>query len=475
MRLFPNNSMQHRRNFLKRASALVAALSTVSLTPLSAKAQSPSDKLRIACIGVGGRGSGVSGLAAPHGEVVMICDADRRNAEAFKNQIKAEKAIVVQDYRKIIDNKDIDVVIQCAPDHWHTKINVEALRAGKDIYAEKPITLTIDEGKLLCKTVSETKRIFQTGTQQRSDNLFQTAIELVRNGRLGKLTAVYVTVPFFTTKGGPYPPEEVPKEIDWDLYQGQAPLAPFSQHRINGVWRWWYEYAGGIVTDWGNHHVDIAQWGINQEHSGPVSVEARALFPNEGKADCYNTPDRFFSRMIYADGLEVLYSVAIGEKAVYGSVDGHVETTQEQLNGLFGKDCPDEIRNCNRNGIMFVGDKGRIFVNRGGVYGKPVDELKENPLPENAWRAPHRAPLDTSYDSTAFHIENFFDCVRSRKEPVASAAVEHRTITVCHLTNLSIRLGGRKLQWDPVKEEIVGDAEAKAMQSRPQRAPYTIS
>ena len=467
--------MQQRREFLKQASATIAALSTVSLSSRSAKAQAPSDRLRIACIGVGGRGGGVSAFAAQHGDVVVVSDADLRKAEAFKNRIKADKAVVIQDYRKAIEVKDVDVVIQGAPDHWHTKINVEALRAGKDVYGEKPLTLTIDEGKLLSKTVAETKRIFQTGTQQRSDGRFQTAVELVRNGRLGKLTAVHVAVPFFTTKGGPYPSEEIPAELDWDLYQGQAPLAPFSTHRINGVWRWWYEYAGGIVTDWGNHHVDIAQWGINQENSGPVSVEARALFPNEGKADCYNTPDRFFSRLIYADGLEVLYSAAIGEKATYGAVDKHVETTPEQLDWMFGKDCPDEVRNSDRNGIMFVGDKGRVFVNRGGIYGKPVDELKENPLPENAWKAPHRASMDVKEESTAFHVRNFFDCVRSRQEPVASAAVEHRSITVCHLTNISLRLGGRKLQWDPVKEEIVGDAEAKAMQSRKQREPYTIS
>jgi len=286
---------------------------------------------------------------------------------------------------------------------------------------------------------------------------------------------VHVAVPFFTTKGGPYPPEEVPKEINWDLYQGQAPLAPFSKHRINGVWRWWYDYAGGIVTDWGNHHVDIAQWGLNREHTGPVSVEARALFPNEGKADCYNTPDRFFSRMIYDDGFEVLYSAAIGERATYGAVDGHVETTPEQLDWLFGKDCPDEIRNSNRNGIMFIGEEGRVFVNRGGLYGRPVEELKDNPLPETAWRTPYRATLGSTEEGTGFHVANFFDSVRTRKEPIASAAVEHRTITACHLTNISIRLGGRKLQWDPVKEEITGDAEAKSMQSRPQREPYSIS
>ena len=179
--------------------------------------------------------------------------------------------------------------------------------------------------------------------------------------------------------------------------------------------------------------------------------------------------------MIYADGMEVLYSAAMGDRATYGAVDKHVETTQEQLDWMFGKDCPEEVRNSNRNGIMFVGDKGRVFVNRGGVYGKPVDDLKEEPLPEDAWRAPYRAPLGSKQDATPRLVENFFDCVRSRKEPVASAAIQHRSMTVCHLTNISLRLGGRKLAWDPAQEEIVGDAEAKAMQSRKQREPYSIS
>ena len=221
--------MQQRREFLKRASATIAALSAVSLSPSTTRAQRASDRLRIACVGVGGRGSGVSAIAAGHGDVVMVCDADLRNAEAFKNRVKAENAVVVQDYRKVIDNKDVDVVIQGTPDHWHTKINVEALRAGKDVFSEKPLTLTIDEGKLLRNTVEETKRILQNGTQQRCDNLFQTAVELARNGRLGKLTAVYVTVPFFTTKGGPYPAEEVPKELDWDLYTQNGEKLVFSQ------------------------------------------------------------------------------------------------------------------------------------------------------------------------------------------------------------------------------------------------------
>ena len=465
-----------RREFLKRSSATVTLLSAVPLTITKAKADVPSDRLRIACIGTGDRGQYVSSLAARHGEIVMICDADLKQAETAKARFKAEKAEIVQDYRRIIDRKDIDVIVQAAPDHWHTKINVEALRTGKDVYAEKPLTLTIDEGKLLRKTVRETGRIVQVGTQQRSDPGFQTAVELVRNGRIGKLKLVYVAVPFFTTRGGPFPPQDVPEGLDWDLYQGQAPTAPYTKNRAHKVWRWWYRYAGGIVTDWGTHHVDVAHWGADVELSGPVSVEARGLFPNEGRADCYNTPDRFFSRMIYPNGLEVQYFAAMQEKATYGAVEKHVETTSEQIDFLFGPDCPEEVKASNRNGIMFVGETGRIFVNRSGAYGKPVEELKDNPLPENAWRASNRiGPEERRVDSTEYHVKNFFDCVRFRKQPVATIDIEHRSITACHLTNLSIRLGGRKLQWDPEKEEILGDSEAKAMQSRDQREPYTIS
>ncbi|MDR1964241.1 MAG: hypothetical protein LBQ50_10715, partial [Planctomycetaceae bacterium] len=230
-------------------------------------------------------------------------------------------------------------------------------------------------------------------------------------------------------------------------------------HRI---FRWWYEYAGGIITDWGNHHVDIAHWGMDVETTGPLTVEARGLFPNEGKPDCFNTPDRFFSVMKYPRDLELFFYVTLAEKPKFGDTTSQSETTKEQIDWLFGKDCPQEVHDNKRNGIMFIGDQGRVFVNRGGLFGKPVEELKENPLPENGWK------VKPSHD----HMKNFFDCVRSRETTVAPAELEHRSVTPCHLTNISIRLGGRKLQWDPVKEEIVGDPEANNMLKREQRTPY---
>ncbi|MDR3232283.1 MAG: Gfo/Idh/MocA family oxidoreductase [Planctomycetaceae bacterium] len=464
-----------RREFLHRSVLTgAAALPVYTFSSAAAfkpvQAQSANDRLGIALIGCGGQGTGDIKSAARVGDVVAVADADLGHAENVK-KIFDGKPAVYQDYRKLLENKDVDVVIQATPDHWHTKINIDALRAGKDVYGEKPFSLTIAEGQQLCKVVKETGRVFQTGTQQRSGKEFQTAVELVRNGRIGKLKRVLVALPYYNTSGGPFlPGEAVPAKLDWELYQGQAPVHPYIPQRTHRIFRWWYEYAGGIMTDWGNHHIDIAHWGMDVETTGPLTVEARGIFPNEGKPDCFNTPDRFFSAMKYPGGLELFFYVTLAEKPKFGDTTTHQETGKEQFDWLFGKDCPQDVHDNKRNGIMFIGDKGRVFVNRGGLFGKPVEELKENPLPDSIDGKP-RWRVKPSGD----HIKNFFDCVRSREEPVAPARIEHRSVTACHLTNISIRLGGRKLQWDSVKESIIGDTEADAMLRREQRKPYGIS
>ena len=240
--------------------------------------KSKNDRPRIGLIGVGGRGSTIAHEAAKFGDIVAVCDVDLRHAEAAKAAFGGT-ADVFQDYRKLLDRKDIDVVTNGTPDHWHTAISVAACRSGRDIYAEKPLTLTIDEGKLLCKVVEETGRIVQVGTMQRSMKGFQTAVELVRNGRIGELKQVWVALPYYSTKGGPFATEPVPPQLDWDMYQGQAPTHDYCPQRTHFNFRWWYEYAGGIITDWGNHHIDIAHWGMNCDASGPTSVEARGLVP----------------------------------------------------------------------------------------------------------------------------------------------------------------------------------------------------
>jgi myo-inositol 2-dehydrogenase / D-chiro-inositol 1-dehydrogenase len=462
-----SRSISNRRDFLRSAAALTAAGAVVpywfsGASALADETKSKNDRPHVGLIGVGGQGSYIAGLAARHGDVVAICDVDLKHAEAAKAAFGG-KAVVYQDYRKLLDHKGIDVVTNGTPDHWHTAINIAACKADKDIYAEKPMTFTIDEGKLLCKVVEETGRIVQIGTMQRSAKEFQTAVELVRNGRIGKLKQVWVALPYYSTKGGPFAKQPVRPQLDWDMFQGQAPLHDYCPERASPNFRWWYEYAGGIITDWGNHHVDIAHWGMDCELSGPTSVDARALFPNPEGPEYYNTPDRFFARMIYPGGVEMLYFASINQRARFGDVADHETTSAEQVEQLFGKDVPAEIKNYNRDGIMFIGEQGRIFVNRGAVHGKAVEELKQNPLPADAWRA---------YPSTD-HMANFFDCVKTRKQPCTPVQVEHRSITACHLTNLSIRLK-RKLTWDPVQQQIVGDEEANAWQKCKQRAPYVI-
>jgi len=456
-----------RRGFLRSAVGLSAtAVIPYWFSSQTARAdenKSKNDRPNVGSIGVGGRGTAIMKQAARFGDVVAVCDVDSKHAERAKAHFGG-KPDVYGDYRKLLERKDIDVVTNGTPDHWHTAVNVAACRAGKDVYTEKPLTLTIDEGKILSQAVEETGRVVQVGTQQRSTKCFQVGVELVRNGRLGKLRQVWVALPYYSTKAGPFPAEPVPENLDWDMYQGQAPVHDYCRPRTHRNFRWWYEYAGGIITDWGNHHVDIAHWGADCELTGPTSIEARGMFPNGGKPDCFNTADRFFSRMIYPNGVEVLYFAALNERRLYGGVaKSHDTMTPQQVDYLFGKNCPDEIKTLNRNGIMFIGDKGRIFINRGAVHGKPAEELKENPLPDDAW---HVRP-------SSDHMGDFFQCVKTRRVPVSPVQIQHRTITACHLTNISLRLG-RKLTWDPSKEQIVGDDEAAGWLSRKQRPPYVV-
>ncbi len=457
-----------RRQFLKTSAGVVAGGAMVPywLSGTSAQAepiQAKNDRPHIGAIGVGGRGSAVLAQAAAFGEVVAVCDVDRTHAERAREK-HGGRATIYDDYRRLLEQKDIDIIVNATPDHWHTAVNIASCQAGKDVYTEKPLTLTIDEGKQLSQVVDQTKRVVQVGTQQRSELAFQTAVELVRNDRIGKLKQVWVALPYYTTKAGPFAVEPVPSHLNWELYQGQAPAHDYCRARTHSNFRWWYEYAGGIITDWGNHHMDIAHWGADCELTGPVSIEARGMFPNAGAADSFNTPDRFFSRMGYANGVEILYFSSVNDRQRYGGIaEQHEEMTPDKIKYLFGEDCPDEIKSFDRNGVMFVGDKGRVFVNRGGVYGKAAEELKENPLPEGSWRVP----------PSSDHMGNFFECVKTRQEPVSPVRIQHRTISACHLTNISIRLG-RKLAWDPNTQQVVGDPEANTWQEREQRSGYQI-
>ena len=349
-----SRSTSNRRDFLRSTAALTVAGTVMPywFTGENARAdegKSKNDRPRIGVIGVGRQGSDVAQAAAQFGDVAAVCDVDLSRAEKGKAAFGG-KADVYQDYRKLLDRKDIAVVTNGTPDHWHTAVNIAACQSGRDVYAEKPLTLTIDEGKFLCKVVEETGRIVQVGTMQRSDKFFQTAVELVRNGRIGKLRQVWVALPYFSSKGGPFAKQPVPPQLDWDLYQGQSPLHDYCPQRTHGVFRFWFEYAGGIITDWGNHHVDIAHWGMDCDLSGPTSVEARALFPNPQNPEYYNTPDRFFSRMLYPNGVELLYFTSINERERFGNAEEH--ETLPSRPSAFPRTCRRRSA-LNRGSVMF--------------------------------------------------------------------------------------------------------------------------
>ncbi|MDR3620970.1 MAG: Gfo/Idh/MocA family oxidoreductase [Paludisphaera borealis] len=436
-----------RRDFLRVAasSALLAPLSAPAGKALGAEFRSKNERPGLALIGAGGQGKGDAMGASHFGDFVAVCDVDKNHAEAAKehHRIGKGKAEAYGDYRKVLDRKDVDAVIVGTPDHWHSKITIDAMKAGKDVYCEKPLTLTIDEGKKLCKVAKETGRVLQVGTQQRSDHnkVFLLAVALVRSGRIGKIKKVTAAIGDGPT-GGPFAKESVPPELNWDMWLGQAPKVDYIKQRCHSEFRWWYEYSGGKLTDWGAHHVDIGTWALGMENTGPRTIEVvKGELPVEFKngyptvADRFNTTTHFLVRATFANGI------------------------------------PLEIRDDTENGVTFVGEGGRIFVTRDRIDldGGAVSALYSDPVSDSLLRELRKGkPLDG-------HMENFIKCCGDRGTPVSDVWTHHRALTTCHLANIAIRLGGRKLTWDAEKEQIVGDAEADAMQTRPQRAGYEVT
>jgi predicted dehydrogenase len=420
---------------------------------------SANGRPRIAAIGTGSRwyqkATGLDGEygSAPEvrafGDYIAVCDADaerRGRAAEIVREWTGTAPQAVADYRALIDSPDVDIVHISTPDHWHAKIAIEAMRAGKDVYCEKPMTLTIGEGQQVCQVARETGRIVQVGTQQRSDEAFLTAIALVRDGRIGRLQKATCRI-----GGGPTSPQlpevEPPKHLDWNLWSGPAPLAAYrflagdngethSWSRCHYEFRWWYEYSGGKLTDWGAHHVDIATWAMDKTETGPTSIQPQGVvhpvpfakgYPLDDSR--YNTATKFVIAARYADGLEL------------------------------------EIRDDGDNGILLEGTAGRIFVNRGRVSGKAVEELATRPLPAGA--------LEKVYKNRPLvdHFRNFFEAVASRAEPVSDVHSHHRALTTCHLAAIAARLG-RPLRWDPAKEQILDDAEAQRFVAREPRRGF---
>jgi len=392
-------------------------------------AEKPPEGVKMGAIGIGSpqsRGRAIYNDARRQkAQYVAACDVDARhlkNALGMMEKDGFKGAKGYEDFRELLDRKDIDAVTIATPDHWHALVAIDALKKGKDVYCEKPLTLTIEEAYALEKVAKETGKVFQTGSQQRSDARFRLACELVRNGRIGKVQSIEARIgrnPQKTCKVAP-----VPEGLNWDLWLGPTPKVDYIPERCHYEFRWWYDYSGGKMTDWGAHHIDIAQWALGRDGSGPVKIEAEADAPPKDDHS-YNCHPRFKVSYTYDDGV-VLHAMSDGE-----------------------------------NGILFKGDKGDIFVSRGTIRASDENLLKE-PLPSSATR------LEVSNN----HMGNFFECLKTRKAPICNVSVGASSVVVCLLGVAALRLG-KTLHWDP-KAKKFEEPEAQEMVSRPTRAPWKL-
>ena len=455
----PKSRSVSRRDFVRGAALAVAAPTIISSRALgNADTPSPSERLTLGFIGIGKQSSGhlnkLSGLSST--QVLAVCDVHTGRRERAKTTTEAKyeklerKAKVDQyvDYHELLARKDIDAVVIGVPDHWHVAIAMEAAKAGKDIYCEKPLTLTIHEAKTIIDCIRKHNRVFQTGSQQRSEGPFRMACEYIRNGRIGKVREVWVGVGA-TSKWCDLPAQDTPEGIEWDMWLGQAPERAWNDvicrkagepnsYPFNPGWRDYREYSGGYVTDWGAHHFDITQWAMGMDNSGPVEV----IPPPEDD-------DKYGVKLIYRGS-------PVGDEIVVT----HKEHVWEGMR-------PDRRTGKTRrvvesNGITFIGDDGQLFVNREYAASDPDGILKE----------PIKADEIHLFKSPGHH-ENWMKCIKDRSKPIADVEIGARSVTVCHLANLAY-WHHRKLQWDPSAWEFPGDKLANTWRDRPRRDKYQL-
>ncbi len=453
----PTSLPTSRRLFLQSTAAAGVASALFPYANRAFGYQSSNDRPIFATIGLRNQGWTITSKSFNFADFAALADVDS-NVLADNVQ-KVEKSTgkkpdAYKDYRKILERKDIEAVMIATPDHWHTKIAVEAMLAGKDVYCEKPLTLTIDEGKLIEKIVKQTGRVFQVGTMQRTeiDKRFLLAIALIKAGRIG--TVKKVTCGIDRMEGSPaIPAVAVPEQIDYDLWLGPAPKVPYRalpelrQGYGGGVplysnchysFRNWHEYSGGKLTDWGAHHVDIACWALGATETGPSKI----------------TPVDYKLPVEYKDGNPTVD-------------DRYNAATQFTIRAEMPNDVELIITSEGDNGILFEGTEGRFFVNRGKITGKPVEMLKENPLPEDAIEKVYGGKV------SANHTANFIEGIKGRKQPISDVWSHNRMLEICHLSNIAMRLG-RELKWDPTKREIVGDDQANSFLARENRKGFEI-
>jgi len=432
-----------RRSFLKAAAASVLAPTIVPSTVFGSSA--PSNTKLMGCIGAGRQGQSdmqeliYRGLDAG-ARVVAVCDVDAHRmedaqwlaekiyaTELGKNRYKGCTAY--HDFRELLARKDIDGVLIVTPDHWHAPIAIAAANAGKDIYLEKPLTYSIIEGQKLVQAVRKNNRVLQVGSQQRSSTYFLMACELTRNQRIGKLHTIHVWLPEDHGTGNPQP-MPVPVNLDYNFWLGPKPQAPFTEDRVHPQrsysrpgWLQIKQYCLGMITGWGSHMNDIAQWGNNTDNTGPIEIEAKAEFPNRGLFDVHTT---FRAEAIYANGVRLIMET--GDPA----------------------------------GVRFEGDRGWVFVKRGAIQASDREILRQK-IREN----------EIKLYRSSNHMKNFLECMHNRKDPVTPVEVGHRSNTICVLTHIAMKLG-RKLRWNPQAERFIKDDEANRLLDYPHRKPWTM-
>ncbi len=456
-----NEKSVSRRDFLKNTTALASGTIIVpTIVPSFVFGKNaPSNKINIAQIGFGRIASGhdlPDTLKYDAARVIAVADLDsnrlakgKQYIESYYEKKTGSKSYVevktYGDYRDLLLNKDIDAVIISTPDHWHSQPAIEAALAGKDIYLQKPTSLTIEEGRLLSDVVRKKGVIFQVGTQQRSSPQFRIAAELVRNGRIGKLHTVRVGLP--GDPSGPEAPEmPVPKNLNYDMWLGSTPEVYYTEMRVHPQnslsdrpgWLRCEQFGAGMITGWGQHHFDSAAWGMNTEYTGPIAIEAVAEFPKSG---LWNVHGDFMAKAEYANGVTMYTS------------GGYT------------------------NGIRYEGTEGWIFVSRGDYSATASDPVAKQ-RSSRALDASDKKILSSVIGENETHLYvsddqhgNWLDCIKSRKEPISPVEIGHRACTVCLITHIAMKLS-RKLTWNPDTERFVNDDEANSMLSRPQRAAY---
>lgn len=455
------SSAMSRRKFLHHSTIASVALSGIpSIVPASVFGQNaPSNRINVGAIGTGriSRGHDMPGVwKHEFAQLMAVCDLDSKRVGQAKDLVnnyytrKTGKPFdgvkTYTDYRELLQNKDIDAIIISTPDHWHALNTIHAVKAGKDVYLQKPASLTIAEGRAVSEAVQRSGRIFQIGSQQRSSPQFRYAAELVRNGRVGKLKTVYVGLP-----GDPSGEEEaempVPSNLNYDMWLGSTPFVYYTEKRVHPQsgydrpgWLRCEQFGAGMITGWGSHHIDCAHWAMNTEKTGPIEIWGHADFPAKGLWDVHGI---FKTEALYANGVRMVVS----------------------------NELP--------NGIKFEGSEGWIFVTRGNYRATASD-----PIPDANGVKPLEAsdekiiksvigPNEVHLYESSDHHGNWLDCIRTRKQPIAPVEVAHRSCSTCLLHHIAMKLK-RKIYWDPAKEQFKNDAEANKMLSRSQRSPYIV-